>query len=59
MMNLQLVGVAPKELSDNEGTADFGDEPKSMVVSESHSANALYPMLVTDGRDTDVSESQL
>ena len=55
-MNLQEVGTPSKTKSDNEGTADFGDEPKSMVVSDPHPLNAYVPILVADGIDTDSSE---
>jgi hypothetical protein len=34
MMTLQVVGTSSKAYSPNEGTADFGEEPKSIEVSE-------------------------
>ena len=55
-MNLQEVGTPSKAKSDNEGTADLGDGPKSMVVSDLHPLNAYIPILVADGIDTDSSE---
>ena len=57
-MNLQEVGTIPKADPDNEGTADFGDGPKSMVVSEVQSENAPFPMLVTEGRFMEARETQ-
>jgi hypothetical protein len=58
MMNLQVLGTPLKAKLDNEGTADFGDEPKSTVVSELHPENALFPILVTDGIDMEAREVQ-
>ena len=53
---MQEVGTPSKADPDNEGTADFGDDPKSMVVSDPHPLNAYLPILVADGIDTDSSE---
>lgn len=53
---MQEAGTFSKADPDNEGTADLGDEPKSMVVSDPHPLNAYVPILVADGIDTDSSE---
>ena len=58
-MNLHEVGTPSKAKSDNEGTADLGDGPKSMVVSELQNENAFFPMLVTEGRFMEAREEQV